>query len=64
MKIKVHLEDGILELISENYSPINGEWVIFGPKFSVRAVNIGITTVYVSLCCQDLFLHYQLNHIR
>ncbi|KAG1358954.1 hypothetical protein COCNU_08G004000 [Cocos nucifera] len=49
MKIKVHLEDGILELISENYSPINGEWVVFGPKFSVRALNIGITTLYVSV---------------
>ncbi|XP_008807451.2 LOW QUALITY PROTEIN: nuclear pore complex protein GP210 [Phoenix dactylifera] len=49
MKIKVHLEDGILELVSENYSPINGEWVVFGPKFSVRALNIGITTLYVSV---------------
>ncbi|PKA56686.1 hypothetical protein AXF42_Ash012816 [Apostasia shenzhenica] len=45
MNIRMHYEDGILELVDINNSSSFG---LAGPMFSVRAAAIGITTIYVS----------------
>lgn len=49
MKIKVHLEDGILEPVDEYHSSRTGNWLVREPNFSVRAAKLGLATLFVSL---------------
>lgn len=49
MNTHVHLDDGILELVSVNSSPRFGGWIISKPHFTVRAALLGIATLYVSV---------------
>ncbi|XP_065001003.1 nuclear pore complex protein GP210-like isoform X1 [Musa acuminata AAA Group] len=53
MKIKVHLEDGILEPVDEYHSSRTGNWLVREPNFSVRAAKLGIATLFVSVSQQS-----------
>ncbi|KAJ0969107.1 hypothetical protein J5N97_021984 [Dioscorea zingiberensis] len=48
MNIHVHLEDGVLDLVDGSRSSRIGSWTIYGSNFSVRALDVGTTTLYVS----------------
>jgi len=56
MNMHVHIDDGILELVSMNDSSGLGGWIISRPYFSVKAVVLGIATLYVSLQCSNAFM--------
>lgn len=47
MNIHVHLEDGVLELVdNDGFSRLSGG-EIHGPKFLIRAAQLGVTTFHV-----------------
>ncbi|ERN13772.1 hypothetical protein AMTR_s00049p00191680 [Amborella trichopoda] len=48
MNIRVHLEDGLLELVSDDEFPSSDANKIVGPSFVVYAVTLGMTTLHVS----------------
>ncbi|KDP46416.1 hypothetical protein JCGZ_10256 [Jatropha curcas] len=48
MNIHVWIEDDIIQLVDENDAPNVGVGYINGPRFTIFAKNLGITTLYVS----------------
>ncbi|XP_039138500.1 nuclear pore complex protein GP210 isoform X1 [Dioscorea cayenensis subsp. rotundata] len=55
MNIHVHIEDGILDVVNGSLSSSIGSWIIYRSNFSVRALDVGTTTLYVSARQQSGF---------
>lgn len=53
MNIHVHIEDGILDVVNGSLSSSIGSWIIYRSNFSVRALDVGTTTLYVSLILME-----------
>ena len=49
MDIQLHLEDDFLELVADDNTLMLKRLTVRGSKFSLRATELGITTIHVSL---------------
>ncbi|KAF9666359.1 hypothetical protein SADUNF_Sadunf16G0221300 [Salix dunnii] len=49
MKIQVHIEDPIVELVDKNGMPSDAGGYINAPNFTISAKDLGFTTLYVSV---------------
>ncbi|CAN4082059.1 unnamed protein product [Withania somnifera] len=48
MNIRVHIEDHIIELVNEDGLSCYGDRYVYVPNFIIRAIRLGVTTLYVS----------------
>ncbi|XP_022934341.1 nuclear pore complex protein GP210 isoform X2 [Cucurbita moschata] len=53
MNILVHIEDQIVELVDTDDSMITRHGVVKAPRFKIKAVSLGTTTLYVSILQQS-----------
>lgn len=61
MNIRVHIEDHIIELISDSNSSSPSGDLVYLPQFRIMGRRIGVTTLYVSnlFFLEAIFLDYQ-----
>ncbi|PIN01198.1 Nuclear pore complex, gp210 component [Handroanthus impetiginosus] len=49
MSIRVLIEENIVEVVEENYDfPIMADKYVHGPNFTLQAIQLGVTTIYLS----------------
>jgi hypothetical protein len=67
MKIHVHIEDPIVELVDKNGMPSDAGGYVNAPNFTINAKDLGFTTLYVSsrfdvvpFIFKCMFIHFSL----
>lgn len=56
MKIHVHIEDPIVELVDKNGMPSDASGYVNAPNFTINAKDLGFTTLYVSSRCRAFYI--------